>query len=108
MPSGQPEVIKNPEVVVTSVYSNNATVEMTPWDFRITFAEIIRVEPSEPSGKIFVDDRAKITMSPQHAKALVQILQNNIAQYEKNMGVIPSGPAIGQPVLGAPDSNEGG
>ena len=36
-----------------------------------------------------VEQRVRVTMSPQHAKALVMVLAQNLANYEKSIGPIP-------------------
>jgi hypothetical protein len=66
------------------VYSNNAAVIGTPFDFVLTFGEVIRL-----SEETYIEQTASVTMSPQHAKALAVVLLNNIKEYEKNMGTIP-------------------
>lgn len=66
------------------IYSNSANVEATPWDFTIVFGELRRLGP----GKLIVDQLVGVTMSPQHAKALAQVLANNVREYEKFAGEI--------------------
>ncbi len=76
------------------VYSNNANISHGPFDFTMNFVQV-----SPPSGKLV----AKVIMSPQHAKAFLTALQENIARFEKSFGQIkqaqgvqiPGGPEIG-------------
>jgi Protein of unknown function (DUF3467) len=95
MPTESPaEVIKNPNSTVVTFYSNSANIDVTPWDFKILFGEITKIErQGEMGGQIFVDDKVRVTMSPQHAKALMNVLRTNIEQYEAKLGSIPSIPA---------------
>jgi hypothetical protein len=36
-----------------------------------------------------VEQRVRVTMSPQHAKALVMVLAQNLTNYENTIGPIP-------------------
>jgi hypothetical protein len=91
----QPEVVRRRGESFGSIYANSLHVEATPWDFTFYFGEIEKGEP-DPTGtrlaKIFVEDRVKITMSPQHAKAMLKVLQDNVTQYELQVGQIPTQP----------------
>jgi hypothetical protein len=76
-------------------YANNILVEVTPWDFRLSVGEIEKVEAAPEGrtiGKFYVEDKARITMSPEHTKALLKLLQDNVAQFEAKVGPIPTGP----------------
>jgi hypothetical protein len=68
----------------TTVYTNSANLEVTPWDFRLTFGELQRVPNKSPRVEQFV----AVVMSPQHAKALLAILRNHVEEYEKQVGEI--------------------
>jgi len=67
-----------------SLYSNNATCEVSVFDVRITFGE------SSKSGEesMNVDQRVAVVMSPQHAKVFANLLLNNIQAYEQKIGTI--------------------
>lgn len=67
-----------------SVYTNNVEVTATPWDFRLTFGEVVNATKSG----ITVRPNIRVVMSPQHAKAFANVLLNNVAEYEKRMGAI--------------------
>jgi Protein of unknown function (DUF3467) len=77
------------------MYSNSAQLEVTPWDFTIVFGEIIR-SPDQPPQ---VEQQVSVVMSPQHAKALLGVLANNLQEYEKKVGGVISlpGPATPNP-----------
>ena len=64
-------------------YANAANMEVTPWDFKIVFGELKKSE-----GKVVIEQSVEVTMSPQHAKALAEILSSNVREYEKNIGEI--------------------
>ena len=67
------------------VYANNVTLEMTPWDFKLRFGEVVEITEE----KLRVLERVTVVMSPQHAVALAEVLARNILAYEKNVGPIP-------------------
>jgi hypothetical protein len=87
-----PEVIRHKGDSYVTFYTNNAQIEANPWDLKLVFGEIEKTEMvpgGEGAPKIYVEDKARIVMSPQHAKALMKALQENLAQYEAQMGPIP-------------------
>lgn len=73
---------------VVDVYVNGLTVSNTYFDFNLEFLkEYIYLEnglQKKDSEKV-----ALVRMSPQMAKGLVTILQNNIRSYEEQYGEIP-------------------
>lgn len=79
---------------VDPVYSNMVNIIHGPFDFTFNFVKV-----SPPTGDVV----ARVMMSPQHAKALLKALQENIGKYENSFGEIkdtpdrpaPSGPTIG-------------
>jgi len=93
--------IKGPEFINTrpdsfvNFYSNNVRVEVSPWDIKFIFGEVEKAEVSADGrsiSKLYVEDRARISMSPEHAKAFLNVLQKNIEQFEKQVGPIPTLP----------------
>jgi hypothetical protein len=68
-----------------SIYSNATNLEVTPWDFKFIFGVLVK----PPTGSIpKIESLTEVIMSPQHAKALLGILENNIQEYEKKIGKI--------------------
>jgi hypothetical protein len=58
---------------------------VSAFDISLVFGEIVGAE-----GEILnVEQRVRVTMSPQHAKALVMVLAQNLTNYEKTIGPIP-------------------
>jgi len=95
-PPQQQELPTVPAEKFARTYANAANMEVTPWDFKIVFGELKKSE-----GKLVIEQSVEVTMSPQHAKALAEILNNNIREYEKNVGEIklprpPSTPSENQ------------
>jgi len=68
-----------------TIYSNNTQIEVSTWDIRLKFGEILSASPQKITVRSLVD----IVMSPQHAKALTVLMVNAIKEYETNCGKIP-------------------
>ncbi len=58
-------------------YSNTIHIRITPYDFAITFGQIVEVDEE----KISIDDRVRIMMSPQHAMSFCKVLEGQIEEY---------------------------
>ncbi|MBI5463843.1 MAG: DUF3467 domain-containing protein [Ignavibacteriales bacterium] len=63
------------------IYSNLAIITHSPAEFVIDFT---RVLPGVPKAKV----HARIIMTPQHTKMLMNALKDNIDKYEKKFGEI--------------------
>lgn len=63
------------------IYSNLAIISHSPAEFVVDFTRIL---PGVPKAKV----HARIVMTPQHAKLLLHALNDNIARYEAQYGVI--------------------
>ena len=74
-------------------YSNLAIISHSPAEFIFDFT---RVLPGVPKTKVY----ARIIMTPQHAKSLLNALQDNIKKYETQFGEIKiiQEPARTQPI----------
>jgi hypothetical protein len=76
------------------IYSNLAIITHSPAEFVIDFT---RVLPGIPKAKV----HARIVMTPQHAKMLLNAMKDNIEKFEKKfgeiklVGEIPGGPMMG-------------
>jgi len=63
------------------IYSNLAIITHSPAEFVIDFT---RVLPGVPKAKV----HARIVMTPQHTKMLLNALRDNIEKFEKKFGEI--------------------
>ncbi len=63
------------------IYSNLAIIAHSPAEFVIDFT---RIMPGVPKGKV----HARIIMTPQHSKLLLNALADNIVKYESQFGEI--------------------
>jgi len=73
-------------------YANSVQIRASVWDFLLIFG---RLQP-QTAAEVEVHNFQGIYLSPQQAKALVTILEQNIVQYEKTFGEIKLDPTITQ------------
>jgi hypothetical protein len=73
-------------------YANSVHVRVSVWDFLLVFG---RLQP-QTTGDVEVQNFQGIYLSPQQAKALTTILEQNVIQYEKTFGEIKLDPAMSQ------------
>jgi hypothetical protein len=69
------------EEISEGVYSNLAMIAHSNSEFVIDF---IRLMPGVPKAKV----KARIVITPEHAKRLASALSDNIEKYEKTFGPI--------------------
>ena len=77
-------------------YANSVQVRMSVWDFFLVFGTMHR----DPQEEMEIENFHGIYLSPQQAKALLNVLGHNLAQYEQTFGelalepqfVAPGGP----------------
>ncbi|HVN49435.1 MAG TPA: DUF3467 domain-containing protein [Bacteroidota bacterium] len=84
------------------IYSNLAIITHSPAEFIIDFT---RVLPGIPKARV----HARVIMTPQHAKMLLNALRDNVDKYEKKFGEINLlGDVLGAAPLGfqAPPKDE--
>ena len=72
-------------------YANSVQIRVNLWDFFLMFGKINQTAPDSVS----IENFAGIYVSPQQAKALLNILQQNIGQYEAAFGEIKLEPRAG-------------
>ncbi len=73
--------IELPEDVAEGVYSNLALINHSPSEFVLDF---IRMMPNVPQAKV----KARVVLTPQHAKRLLNALADNVRKFEDNFGPI--------------------
>ena len=93
----QPQVnmIQTPDYRET--YANSVQVRVSVWDFQLVFG----LASSDSPEQVNIRNHHAIFLSPQQAKALWNVLGQNLAQYEQAFGALklepqtqnfPSGP----------------
>lgn len=65
------------------VYSNTSTGAFTPWDIEITFGRLDVLE-----GEQIMSEQVTVLFSPQHAKAVSEVLAGAVKQWEARHGEI--------------------
>jgi flagellar protein FlaG len=65
-------------------YANSVQVRVSVWDFQLVFG----LASAESPEQVTIRNQNAIFLSPQQAKALWNVLGQNIAQYEQAFGVL--------------------
>ena len=71
-------------------YANSVQVRVNVWDFFLVFGTLQQQTPAEMEVLNFQG----VYLSPQQAKALLTILQQNVVNYEKTFGEIHLDPRM--------------
>ncbi len=69
------------EEIAEGIYSNLAIITHSPSEFALDF---IKIMPGVPKAKV----KARIILTPQHAKRLMKALKDNISKFEAVNGSI--------------------
>lgn len=78
----QMTVVQTPDYRET--YTNSVQVRVSVWDFQLTFG----LATSESPDQVTIRNHQSIFLSPQQAKALWNVLGQNVAQYEQAFGTL--------------------
>ncbi|HKR25867.1 MAG TPA: DUF3467 domain-containing protein [Acidobacteriaceae bacterium] len=90
----QPKVQLSQIPEYREIYANSVQVRVSVWDFHLVFGLVHQETPEQ----VNVQNSLGVYMSPQQAKALFNILGQNLAQYEQTFGQLalepqpPKGP----------------
>ncbi|HNQ60929.1 MAG TPA: DUF3467 domain-containing protein [Bacteroidia bacterium] len=79
------------EDVADGIYSNLAIITHSNSEFVLDF---VKVMPGVPKAKV----KARILLTPQHAKRLLAAIQDNVSKYESVHGTIKQTEGIGIPM----------
>ena len=72
-------------------YANSVQIRVNLWDFFLLFGKVNQTAPDQVS----IENFQGIYVSPQQAKALLNVLQQNVSQYESTFGAIKLEPQSG-------------
>ena len=80
--------IKISEEVAQGMYVNMVVATHSPSEFVLDFIFV-------PPGQLKANVRSRVILSPEHAKRLLKVLNDNVSHYEKRFGEIklPEPPA---------------
>ena len=74
-------------------YANSVQVRVNVWDFFLVFGTM----QQQSETRVEITNFQGIYVSPQQAKALLAILQQNVVQYENAFGEIKLDPRMASP-----------
>ena len=83
--------IELPEDIAEGIYSNFAIIAHSNQEFIIDY---VRLMPGIPKAKV----KARIVLTPQHAKRFIKALAENVKKYEQQFGVIEDNENIHYPM----------
>jgi len=92
-PSGSPNVTTKQTDQYRDSYANSVQVRMSVWDFFLVFGTMHQ----DSSDDVQIENFQGIYLSPQQAKALMNVLGHNLAQYEQTFGALALEPQYGPP-----------
>jgi flagellar protein FlaG len=78
----QMNLVQTPDYRET--YANSVQVRVSVWDFQLVFG----LASSESPEQVTIRNHQAIYLSPQQAKALWNVLGQNLAQYEQAFGTL--------------------
>jgi len=87
----QPKVNSTKRSDYRESYSNSVQIRVNVWDFFLQFGTINQTVPEAVDIEYFQG----VYLSPQQAKALLNVLQQNVVTYENAFGEIKLDPRMG-------------
>ena len=76
-------------------YANSIQIRVSLWDFLLLFGRVNQTAPDN----VAIHNFQGIFVSPQQAKALLNVLQQNVTQYESAFGEIRLEPQAGTGIV---------
>jgi hypothetical protein len=91
-PQGQPkfQLVNTPEY--RESYANSVQIRVNLWDFFLMFGTVNQTAPDN----VVINNFQGVYLSPQQAKALLNVLTQNLSQYEATFGEIKLEPHSSQ------------
>ena len=86
----QPNVKISQSSTYRENYANSVQIRVNVWDFFLVFGTLQQQSPTE----VEVTNFQGVYLSPQQAKALLTILEQNMVNYEKTFGEIKLDPKL--------------
>ena len=90
VPPNQPRIKLNNDPNYRENYANSVQVRVNVWDFFLVFGTMQQQNEQEVEIRNFQG----VYLSPQQAKALMTILQQNVTNYESTFGEIKLDPRM--------------
>ena len=76
-------------------YANSVQIRVNLWDFLLLFGRVNQTAPDN----VAIQNFQAVYVSPQQAKALLNVLQQNVTQYETAFGEIRLEPQAGTGIV---------
>ena len=86
----QPQITLTESADYRDNYANSVQIRISVWDFFLAFVTM----QSQVENRLEVKNFQGIYLSPQQAKALTLMLQQNLANYEQAFGEIKLDPTL--------------
>ena len=90
-PQAQPRLSLEKTENYREDYANSVQIRVSLWDFFLSFGKINQTAVDQ----VAIQNFQGVYLSPQQAKALLNVLQQNITQYESAFGEIKLEPQAG-------------
>ena len=90
-PAPKIQLVNTPEY--RENYANSVQIRVNLWDFFLMFGTVNQTSPDA----VTIHNFQGVYLSPQQAKALLNVLTQNISQYEATFGEIKLEPHPGKP-----------
>lgn len=91
MTPSQPRVVLEKTEEYRESYANSVQIRVNLWDFLLLFGMVNQASPET----VNIQNFQGVYLSPQQAKALLGVLQQNVNQYEAAFGEIKLEPRAG-------------
>jgi Protein of unknown function (DUF3467) len=91
MTPSQPKIVLEKSSDYRETYANSVQIRVNLWDFFLMFGNINQTSQDN----VQIENFQGIYVSPQQAKALLNVLQQNVGQYEAAFGEIRLEPKAG-------------
>ena len=83
-PTSQPQLNVAQAPDYRETYANSVQVRVSVWDFQLVFG----LASSESPEQVTIKNQSAVYLSPQQAKALWNVLGQNLGQYEQAFGTL--------------------
>ena len=92
-PAPKIQLMQGPEY--RESYANSVQVRVNLWDFFLMFGRVNQIAPDS----VAIHNFQGVYISPQQAKALLNVLRENVTQYESAFGEIKLEPRAGSSIV---------
>ena len=91
MTPNPPRIVLHKTADYRETYANSVQIRVNLWDFYLMFGTINHTQPEQ----VEIQNFQGVYLSPQQAKAMLGLMQQNVSQYEAAFGEIKLEPRAG-------------